>query len=480
MSSRAARLRALSALCGVAALLTAAVIAVSAAGAVTSSRTNRQLIIHCSRLIADGGRTGARALPGSADPQVAGALSIFRATRTSIDTLPAAGNLGHALGGAEARTYDPSASVRLHVSGMHSGALYAVPATLAAPRLPARCAHVSGFGALRAVLALRTLRTGSGPGICLIRTQVLPALEPVSPLPGEPPLRGTGGPQTAATAGCESLAVMQSYLGGLGGALAGAGVPVVVAPDGVTSVTYTLGDGRQFTAAVTGNLVALPGKATGSVHLGKAGRARLLRVLGAQLPVSVTEGGAGGVTVTTYARPPSLISELVKEFLALKRLLTISTTGSEDSYVSCTARTHRCVAVVVSSSCNVRSHRCTMTRRIKRYRYVTRRPPRGTTGHVVVPTGPIRARVNRYVRRPGRLSLVLSGPPHRRVDVLVEISCFSPRNGGSESGQSRAPLQVAVPSRTRLGTVRRHHGCGVNALVVSSRPGPIHARLAHG
>lgn len=476
MSSRAGRLRALTALCGIAALLAGAVVAVSAAGAATHSRA----LIRCARLMAGGGKASAHRLPGSANPQVTGELSIFRAARTSSDTLPAASNLGQALGSAEARTYDPSASVRLHIDGTQGGFVYAVPATLSPPRVPAHCAHLSGLAGVRAVLALRTLETGSGPGICLIGIHAFSAQNPAPPLPGKPPLRGTGTSQTLATAGCESLAVMQSYLGMFGGALLGAGFPAVLVPDGVSSVTYALADGRQATAAVTGNLLTMPVKATADSHLGKASKRKLLRVLDAQEPVTVTQNGADGTTVATYERPPSLIPELVRQFLAIRRLLVISTTSSEDSYVSCSARTHRCVAVVVSSTCNVRRHRCTMRRSIKRYRYVTRRPPRGTTGHLVVPTGPVRARVDRYVRHPGRLSLVLSGTPHRRVDVLLEISCFSSRNGGTESSGSGRPLEVAVPSRTHVVTVRRHRGCAVNALIVSSGRGPIHARLVRG
>lgn len=99
---------------------------------------------------------------------------------------------------------------------------------------------------------------------------------------------------------------------------------------------------------------------------------------------------------------------------------------------------------------------------------------------MVVPTGPIRARLNRYVTRPGKLSLALSGAPRHRVVVLVSINCFSGRDGGTSWSLSRQPLQVAVPSRTHLLTVRRHRACGVGALVVSSGHGPIHARLVRG
>jgi hypothetical protein len=273
---------------------------------------------------------------------------------------------------------------------------------------------------------------------------------------------------------------MASYLGAVGGALSGAGVPVVLVPDGVSSLSHAFADERQITAPVTGNLVAVPAGAMRTSNLGKPTRARLLRELDAATPVTVTEDEAGGTAVATFARPASLISEIVREALAFEGGFTSSTVGSVDSYVSCSARTHRCVAAVVSSSCDTRRHRCEMSRQIERYRYVTRRPPRRTTGHVVVPTGPIRARLNRYVTRPGKLSLALSGAPRHRVGVLVSINCFSGRDGGTSWSLSRQPLQVAVPSRTHLLTVRRHRACGVAVLVVSSGHGPIHARLVRG
>jgi len=196
------------------------------------------------------------------------------------------------------------------------------------------------------------------------------------------------------------------------------------------------------------------------------------------LPVTVAENGADGTVLATYTRPPSLIRESVREAVLLERLLGGFSTGSTDDYVSCSARTHRCVAVLVSASCNPRRRRCETSRKIVRYRYVTRRPPSGTTGPV--PTGPIRARLNRWVTDPGKLSLALTGAPHHGVNVLVSVNCFSGRNGGTAFGESRPPLQVAVPSRTHVLTVGRHRACGIGVLVVSSQPGPIHARLVRG
>ncbi len=477
MSSRAGRLRALIALCGVAALLV--VTADSAALAAGNRSTNLRLLDRCVKLMTGEATAGDRAVAGAADPQVATELSIFRATRTSADTLPATSDLGQALAGARATTYDPAASVRLSLGSTHYGPAYAVPATLAAPHLPARCARLGSLAGLRVAFALRTQEIGTGPGVCVVTTHVEPAEPPVPVLPGKRPLPGRKA-RTVADAGCESLTAMASYFGLFGAGLSGAGVPVALLPDGVSAITATFADGHRVTKPVSGNLVeGSMWTGTGrTTKLGKATRAKLVRLLDAEAPAAVTEDDANGTPIATFARPTSLIPEFVRESLGLERLLDSVSAFSVDTYVACSAQTHRCVAVVVFASCDPRHHRCEMSRKIERYRYVTRRPPRASAGPL--PTGPIRARLNGYVRRPGRLSLVLSGTPHHRVDVLVEISCFSLRNEGIGSGQSRPPFQVAVPSRTHLLTVGRHRDCGVDVLVVSSGRGPIHARLARG
>ncbi len=481
MSSRAGRFRALIAVCGAAAWLAAT--AGSAAVAAGTRGTNLRLVTRCAKLLMGEPMPGARAVSGPAAPQVAAELSIFRATRTSADTLPATSDLDQTLAGAQATTYDPSASVRLNLGRTHEGPVYAIPATLAAPPLPARCAHPRSLAGLRVAFALRAEETGTGPGVCVITTHHEPAGPPVSALPGKLPLPGTKA-RTVATAGCESLTVMSSYLGTLGAGLSAAGVPVALLPDGISSITATLADGHQTTAPVAGNLIAGAAMATstGTTRLGKVTRARLVRLFDAGIPVTVTEYGPDGTPIATFDRPVSLIPEFVRESLLLLRLVDSSsvTAASTDSYVSCSARTHRCVAVVVSSACDTRRHRCDMTRRIMRYRYMTRRPPRGTTGPVVLPTGRIRARLTRYLVHPGKLSLVLNGTPHHRAEVLVSINCFSHRGGGSVSGTSRPPLRVAVPSRTPVVRVGRHRQCGVGVLVVSSQPGRIQARLARG
>lgn len=470
MWSRAIRVRALVA--GFVAVLVVAVTSVSAAGAAGSGAAHTRLLARCARAISGEASGGARAVPGSADPQVAAELSIFRAARTSRDALPAASNLGHALGGAEAATYDPSGAVRLHLGGARAAPLYAVPATLAAPSLPARCAHLPGLAGVRGLLAIRTLETGTGPGVCVVA--VTPAT-PVSVLPG----KSKKAPSGQASAGCESLTVMSSYLGAFGAGLtAGVGTSAVLLPDGISSVTYTLAGGRQATAPVTGNLSSVPSAILGSPRLGEVTRAKLRRLFEARLPVTITESNADGTAVATLTRPADLIGALVREALLLKRLFTAGTTSEEGAYASCSARTHRCVAAVVTTTCDAH-HQCTIRRRLDRYRYTGRRPPRGTIARADVPTAPIRARLNRYVTHPGKLSLELTGAPHHRVDVLHSVNCFT-RHGEGSSGMGGSPLRVAIPSRTSIATVRPHRACDVNVLVTSAGRGPVHARLVRG
>jgi hypothetical protein len=120
MSSRAGRARALIAVCGVATLMVATISAVSA-GAAATPPSFGSVLSRCVRLMTGEPRTGARRIPGAAESQIAAQLSIFRATRTSADTLPAASNLGQALAGAQATTYDPSSSIRLNLGTTKSG-----------------------------------------------------------------------------------------------------------------------------------------------------------------------------------------------------------------------------------------------------------------------------------------------------------------------------------------------------------------------
>jgi len=473
MPARAVRIRVVIA----AAAITAALVAAATVASAASNPAHHRLIARCVRIITGQANRNASAAPGSANPQVAGELSIFRVARTARDSLPAADGLGHALAAAQATSYDPSASVRLDLGLVKGGPVWAVPASLAAPVLPSRCAQLHGLAALRAAFALRAQAIGSGPGVCLVGVQVIPAVPPVSILPGK--RRATHGrSHTVATANCESLAVMASYLGASGAGLTG-GPSIALVPDGVSSVTYTFSGGRQLNARVNGNLVTLPASGSSTLHLRTATRAKLLRVVAADTPATVTETDTSGATVATYTRPPSLVPEIANELLLLRRLVETVISGSQQVYAACSARTHRCVAAVVSTSCNARHHRCTMHRALHRYRYVGRRPPRGTTGGVVVPSGRIAARVSRYVARPGRVSLVLGGAPEHRADVVVATTCYS-GHGATGSTADRRPLQVAVPSRTRIATVPRHRACAVNVLVTSSQRGPIHARLVRG
>ena len=137
------------------------------------------------------------------------------------------------------------------------------------------------------------------------------------------------------------------------------------------------------------------------------------------------------------------------------------------------------MAVTVTTTCDSHEH-CQTSRTINRYRYVGAKPPAGTTGPNTQPTGPIVARVNRVITRPRKLTLVLSGTPHRRVVVLLSVSCFS-RN--SAAGSAEPPLELAVPSRTPLdlpGPARTFHTCDVGALVISSQRGLVHATVARG
>ena len=478
MTSRAFGVRALGAVGVVGALLLVALVVVSASGASVSHRPDRHVLVRCDRLVEGDTHATARAVPGSADPQVSQELSIFRAPRTHADVLPAPAVVGRALAQASARTYDPAASVRLHLPAAGGGSVYAVPVTLATPSLPARCLHLRALAGLRAAFGLHNQETGSGPGVCLVTTQVATSGPRLPFLPGK--RRPKPKKETLADAGCESLTVMASYLGVFGGGLSRSGAQVALVPDGVTSVTYALADGRQVTASVSDNLLTEPAALRRPIRAARPSRAQLRRILTAREPATVTEHGAGGAVLATYDRPPGLIDEIVRLASLLRRSLVSGSNGSKSVVASCSARTHRCVAVVVTTSCSTRHHRCTTTRTIDRYRYVGARPPRGTTGRVVVPTAPIRARLNRYVVHPRRLSLALSGTAHHRVDVLESVSCFSGRQLTSVSGETGPPLQVAVPSRTRLALPGRHRACDVNVLVVSAQRGPVHARLIRG
>ncbi len=163
---------------------------------------------------------------------------------------------------------------------------------------------------------------------------------------------------------------------------------------------------------------------------------------------------------------------------ALEDLWTATETTS-GAGAWCSARTHRCVAVIVTTTCGS-DERCPITWTIYRYRYLTSKPPEGTTGPNTQPTAPIVGSTNWFAKRPGKLTLVLSGAPHHQVSVLWTVSCFAPHSGASGGGP---PLQVAVPSRTPIelpGPARTFKSCDVNALVISNQPGAVGVRVAIG
>jgi hypothetical protein len=452
--------------------------AASSAGAIVPDRSGGVGLARCVKALRGLGTGGlARAAAGSADPTVISNFAVFRRHRSAADRLTAR-DLGTQLAAAGARTYDPSAAVHLLGSGARS-AVYAVPATIARPTVPAGCAGRPRFGGVRAYLAMRTDQIGSGPGACLISTLVIPGGR-TSPLPGKTrprPMRVVAGAQ------CESEAVLSGYVGALGDQDLGLTQRHGLIPDGISSITYTLSDGRAFTAPVAGNLVTEPAALSRPVTVRHLTASRLKRLLTARLPTTVTETGPGGQPVASLARPASLITDIVGGYSFLRKLLKLSSTktssGMSSTSASCSARTHHCVAVTVTMGCSSERH-CHISRAIHRYRYVTARPPAGTTGPNRQPTGPVVARITRFIARPGRLSLVLRGAPDHRVTVLLAVSCFA-RDSATSSGGP--PLTVSVPSRTTIplpGRARAFRGCDVGAIVVARGHRPVHATIARG
>src|SRR5690349_6044834 len=94
------------------------------AGPVDRARLHR-----CVKAFLGLGRS-ATPVSGSAGSHVVASFSVFRQPRSPADALPAVAHLREALASAGARTYDPSAAVRLTNNG---GAAYAVPATVSSP-----------------------------------------------------------------------------------------------------------------------------------------------------------------------------------------------------------------------------------------------------------------------------------------------------------------------------------------------------------
>ncbi len=477
MSSRSARALALIAVSGAVAL--AIIGAASPAGATTKPSA---LLTHCARVLLGVGRAPATPVTGSADSVLVSRFAIFRRTRSHADDLPAVARLRPSLAFANAMTYDPSAAVLLSRSGAQ-GSVYAVPATMALPMLPAECTRLPRFADAGAYLALQAQETGSGPGACLVATR----LEQVAPAgqspPGAPPPRPAR-TLTVAGAACGSEAILSGYRGTLGDGLLSPHTRLALIPDSISTITYTRANGRQFTVPVAGNVARVPAALSTLPPVREPGAAELGRMLAAALPTTVTESGPGTAPATTLTRPAALIPDIVADVTFLRRALSslgvssASSTGTES--VACSARTHRCLAVTVTTTCDSRE-RCRTLRTIYRYRYVGLRPPRGTVGAMTLPTAPIVARIDQRVVRPRKLTLVLSGAPRRRVIVVVSVSCFARNSAASGGGPV---LTLAVPSRTLLrlpGAARSFQACDVSALVTSTqRRGTVRVTVARG
>ena len=479
MSLRFPRMLLLTSVVGFAAVMLLVVGAASPVGATARGRTKSALLDHCVRLVVGVGRGRATPVPGSADPLVVSHLAIFRQTRSGADALPRAAGLRTLLAAAGARTYDPSAAVRLMPTRSH-GAVYAVPARTSVLTLPPACSSLPKLAGVGAYLALQAQETGSGPGVCLISTRLEESAPSGVSLPGAPAPKPTKKLTVAKTV-CQSETALSGYVGALGDPLPGARARLVLVPDGVSAITYTLANGELFTVSVVGNLATAPTVLSLKATARPPTAGELESRLAAHLPTTVIESGTATVTL---ARPVSLIPDIVGDFSFLRRLLSssvnsVSSSDTSGTGASCSTHTHRCVAVTVTTTCDRHEH-CQTTRTIHRYRYVGPTPPAGTTGPDTQPTAPIIARINRFVTRPRKLALVLSGAAHHHVVVLLSVSCFA-RNSGAASGGP--PLRLAVPSRTPIalpGPARTFRACDVGALVTSTKHGPIHVTVTRG
>jgi hypothetical protein len=483
MPSRFSRVFAPIAVAGLVVLVVMVGSTASPPGAIARGRADSALLTRCLKAVLGIGGGSATPVAGSADPTLVASLAAFRRTRSAADTLPAAAHLREELAGAGATTYDPSAAVLLTRTGAHA-AVYGVPATISLPVLPAGCGGLPQFAGVGAYLASQADESGSGPGACMISTQLVQSEPSGSSLPGEATPKPTR-TLTVAGAVCKSEAVLSGYVGALGDERLGSAHELALIPDGVTAITYTLADGRRLTAPVAGNLVTPPAALSIPPTAHPVTATELGQQLAAHLPTTVTETGAGAYQIASLTRPDSLIADTVGSFSFLRGLLTSSSvfgsssSGTSGAGASCSARTHRCVAVTVTTTCDSHEH-CQTSRTIHRYRYVTAKPPAGTTGPDTQPTAPIVGRVNRFITPPTKLTLVLSGAPHRQVVVLLAVNCFSRNSAASAGGP---PLQVAVPSRTPIalpGRARTFRACDVGALVISSQHGPVHVTVARG
>ncbi len=127
---------------------------------------------------------------------------------------------------------------------------------MAVSKLPADCQGLPQFAGASAYLALQAQETGSGPGACLISTQLEQGPPSGLFLAGATPPKPTQTLTIAQTA-CESEAGMSGYVGAPGGSRGHRG-PLALIPDGVSAITYTLSDGHRITIPVAGNLACCP------------------------------------------------------------------------------------------------------------------------------------------------------------------------------------------------------------------------------
>ncbi len=389
MSLRSMRVLVPIAVAGLLALMVAVVNVVSPPRAIARGGAGGALLTHCAKAVLGVGRVPATPVVGSADAQVVSHLAVFRRARSAADRLPAAAGLRQALAGASATSYDPSAAVLLRRDGKL--AVYGVPAMISLTALPAECNGLPQFAGAGPYVALQAEATGSGPGACLISTQLEQRAPQGLGLPGMARPKPTKTLVVARTV-CHSEVVLSGYDGALGDELRSPGIRLALIPDGVSAVTYALADGRAFTVPVAGNLATPPAELSPQTPLQHPTAAELGKQLAAHLPTTVTESSTGAGPSVTLARPVSLIPDTVGSLPFLRRLLSSSLSSSisnSSTGASCSARTHRCVAVTVTTTCDSHEH-CYMSRTINRYRYVGAKPPAGTTGPDTQPTGPDR------------------------------------------------------------------------------------------
>jgi hypothetical protein len=442
-------------------LTVAAAAAGSAAATPAAQPTHLGLLTRCLGAVAGLGKAPARPVTGSADPGLVATVGLLRRPRTTADAIPATKRVAQVLGAGGASTYDPSATIRVSDSA-DGTVVYAIPATVGSRPLPARCATLPHASAIADVAAFDAGLTGSGPGVCLLAIAAPGASPGAAALP-------VGAP-------CESAAVVAGYLGAIG--VTPAETRQAIVPDGITAIDYTLADGRQASVPVVDNRASPPFNARLKLQ---ATTAQVRASFSANLPPTATELGPAGTPVATLTRPPGLFHQAVTGFSYLEKLLsasaTVTSSGSAGSQTSCDAKTHRCVTVTISSTCP-NSGPCHLGRRIHRFRSM--RAAQGS-GHVnPLLLAPIRTRVDREIRHPHKVFLVLTGAPQRRVGALVSVTCRSPAGA---SGEALGPLKVvSVPGRTPVslpGSAGKSVGCSVDAFVTSSQPGAIHARLVN-